>query len=70
MLGLGEKTCQALPFFHAFSGCDRWHYVDNNVALTQVFHELSSMPPLITEADLNFREIHTICLLTETCKNL
>ena len=66
-LRLGEDTCRALPFFHAFSGCDcvssffnqgkcklwdRWQDYEDNITLTHVFSELSSRPTTITEEQL------------------
>ena len=53
---IGPSTCQALPFFHAFTGCDAassffnhskkimweaWHKYPNHYSLTQIFKTLS-----------------------------
>ena len=57
-LKLGKVTCQALPFFFAFTGCDtvssfynqgkcklwdRWEEYTENIQVTRVFSELSSI---------------------------
>ena len=70
-LMLGEKTVHALPFVHAFSGCDSvsaffnqgkcklwdiWQDFEDNVALTHYFCELSNMPPLATEEQISILE--------------
>ena len=70
-LQLGENTCQAMPFFHAFSGCDcvssffnqgkckiwdRWHNFEDTLALTHVFQELSNVPPLVNEEQISILE--------------
>ena len=62
-LDLGEEVCQALPFFHAYTGCDtvssffnhgkckfwdRWFDFENESLLTKVFSELSQRPTNIT----------------------
>ena len=62
-LYLGEEVCQALPFLHAYTGCDtvssffshgkckfwdRWFDFENEILLTKVFSELSQRPTNIT----------------------
>ena len=62
-LDLGEEVCQALPFFHAYTGCDtvssffnhgkckvwdRWFDFENESLLTKFFSELSQRPTNIT----------------------
>ena len=59
----GRQVCRAIPFFHAFSGCDntsslfnqgkcklwdKWHDFPDNESLTRFFSELSSNPLSIT----------------------
>ena len=56
---LGEKKCQALPFFYTFTGCDivslffnqgkckfwdRWQEFEDMNELTQLFCDLNKMP--------------------------
>ena len=66
----GEKTCQALPFFYTFTGCDtvssffnqgkckfwdRWQEFEDRDELTQLFCNLSKMP-----ADISSEHIHRL----------
>ena len=59
---IGLDTCQALPFFHAFTGCDTvssffnhskksmweaWHKYPNHYILTQIIKTLSGTPEQI-----------------------
>ena len=68
---LGEQTCRALPFFHAFTGCDsvssffnqgkckfwdRWDEFNSKIELTQVFCALSDMPQIVSDEQINIIE--------------
>ena len=68
---LGEKTCLAFPFFHAFTGCDtvsslfnhgkcklwdKWREFEETDALTQVFCELSEMPHHVSDEQITVLE--------------
>ena len=65
---IGLDTCQALPFFHAFTGCDTvssffnhwkksmweaWRKYPNHYSLTQIFEILSGTPEQIYPFQLN-----------------
>ena len=67
----GTDICQALPFFHAFSGCDTsssffgkgkstfwdaWMSFSKSTVLTQTFIELSNSPLAVSEENLRLIE--------------
>ena len=69
--GLGEETCTALPFFHAFTGCDtvssffnhgkckfwdRWQEFEGKDDLTRVFADLSRKPYTLTDTQISILE--------------
>ena len=79
-LQLGENTCQAMPFFHAFSGCDcvssffnqgkckiwdRWQNFDDTLALTSII--FSYFPIYVHNM---FTRIFKICPASRILKNL
>ena len=70
-LDLGEEVCQALPFFHAYTGCggfrlffnhgkckfwDRCFDFENESLLTKVFGELNQRPTNITVEQTTFEK--------------
>ena len=70
-LDLGEQTCKALPFFHAFTGCDitssffnqgkckfwdRWMEFDDVEILTNVFSVLSAKPLTLATEQIDIIE--------------
>ena len=75
---IGLSTCQALPFFHAFTGCDAassflnhskkimweaWYKYPNHYSLTQIFKTLSGTPEQIYPFQLDETEhIKRACL--------
>ena len=79
-LDLGDEVCQALAFFHAYTGCDtvlsffnhgkckfwnRWFDFENESLLTNVFSELSQRPTNITvERTTHLEKVFIVCLLS------
>ena len=74
-LKLGEDTCQALPFFHSFTGCDtvssffnhgkckfwdRWREFEEKDALTRVFVKLSEKPTMIMPEQVSILESYVL----------
>ena len=70
-LDLGEEVCQALPFFHGYTGCggfrlffnhgkckfwDRCFDFENESLLTKVFGELNQRPTNITVEQTTFEK--------------
>ena len=69
---LGKEKCQALPFFHTFTGCDtassffnqgkckfwdRWEEFEEVDTLTRTFAELSAKPAALLSEQINVLEL-------------
>ena len=68
---IGDNMCKALPFFHAFSGCDTvssffkhekgtmwdaWINYSKHDTLTRVFQELSEQPSNVSSSQVDIIE--------------
>ena len=79
-LNLGEHTCKALPFFHAFSGCDcvssffnqgkckmwdRWQdFTDRGTC------ELSTLPLFVSPNQIDILEKYCLYIITKSFRQL
>ena len=75
---LGSHKSRALPFFHAFTGCDRvsqfqhigkktaWKTWNNHERFTDVFLRLADAPQELIEEDISSMEEFTVLLYDKT----